>query len=155
MDLILLAMHDFDVILGMDWLSSNHAVVDCFAKCVIFRILGQEEERKVKLLSVISALQAKCMLRKGCIGFLAYVIDSKAKEEKLEDIPIVKEFSDMFPEDLPSLPPSLVEFLSPVRFLKPREKPKNVSEIRSFLGLASYYRRFIVGFSKMYMPLTL
>ncbi|GMY21279.1 Transposon Ty3-G Gag-Pol polyprotein [Fagus crenata] len=107
---VISAMHDFDVILGMDWLSSNHAVVDCFAKCVIFRILGQPEfyfegERKVKLLSVISALQAKCMLRKGCIGFLAYVIDSKAKEEKLEDIPIVKEFSDVFPEDLPSLPP--------------------------------------------------
>jgi hypothetical protein len=40
-DLILLDMHDFDVILGMDWLSTHHAVVDCFAKRVIFRIPRQ------------------------------------------------------------------------------------------------------------------
>ncbi len=53
---------------------------------------------------MISALRAKCMLQKRCIGFLAYVIDSNAKEENLEDIPIVKEFPDVFPEDLPSLP---------------------------------------------------
>jgi hypothetical protein len=32
--------------------------------------------------------------------------------------------------------------------------PKNVSEIRSFLGLAGYYRRFIEGFSKVVKPLT-
>jgi hypothetical protein len=44
------------------------------------------------------------MLQKRCMGFLAYVIDSNAKEENLEDIPIVKEFPDVFPEDLPSLP---------------------------------------------------
>jgi hypothetical protein len=32
--------------------------------------------------------------------------------------------------------------------------PKNVPEIRSFLGLAGYYRRFIEGFSKIVKPLT-
>ena len=35
------------------------------------------------------------------------------------------------------------------------ETPKSVTEIRSFLGLASYYRRFIEGFSKLALPLTL
>ena len=34
------------------------------------------------------------------------------------------------------------------------ETPKSVTEIRSFLGLASYYRRFIEGFSKLALPLT-
>uniref|UniRef100_A0A151UFL5 Retrovirus-related Pol polyprotein from transposon 17.6 n=1 Tax=Cajanus cajan TaxID=3821 RepID=A0A151UFL5_CAJCA len=34
------------------------------------------------------------------------------------------------------------------------ETPKSVSEIRSFLGLAGYYRRFIEGFSKLALPLT-
>lgn len=35
-DLILLDMHDFDVVLGMDWMTDYHALVDCFRKKVIF-----------------------------------------------------------------------------------------------------------------------
>ena len=34
------------------------------------------------------------------------------------------------------------------------EPPKNVMEVRSFLGLASYYWRFVEGFSKLAMPMT-
>ena len=34
------------------------------------------------------------------------------------------------------------------------EPSKNVMEVRSFLGLASYYRRFVDGFSKLAMPMT-
>ena len=34
------------------------------------------------------------------------------------------------------------------------EQPKNITEIRSFLGLADYYRKFIEGFSKLALPLT-
>jgi hypothetical protein len=34
------------------------------------------------------------------------------------------------------------------------ERPKNVTEIRSFLGLAGYYRRFIEGFSIIAIPMT-
>ncbi|XP_050897070.1 uncharacterized mitochondrial protein AtMg00860-like [Lathyrus oleraceus] len=34
------------------------------------------------------------------------------------------------------------------------ERPKNASEVRSFLGLADYYRRFIKGFSQLALPMT-
>ena len=108
-DVILLHMHDFDAILGMDWLSTYHAVVECFEKHVIFHIPGQSKfyfkgDRKVKPWSVISALQATNMLKKGCIGFLTYMINSEATNEKLEDISIVKELPNIFLEELPSLP---------------------------------------------------
>ena len=42
-DLVLLDLQDFDVILGMDWLASYHASVDCFRKRVTFSIPGQPE----------------------------------------------------------------------------------------------------------------
>ena len=35
-----------------------------------------------------------------------------------------------------------------------REPPKNVTEVRSFLGLVGYYQRFVEGFSKLAMPMT-
>ena len=34
------------------------------------------------------------------------------------------------------------------------ETPKSVKDVRSFLGLAGYYRRFIEGFSKLAKPMT-
>ena len=50
------------------------------------------------------------MLRKGCQGFLTYVVNEE-NDLKLEDIPIVKDYSDVFPNDLLGLPPEReVEF---------------------------------------------
>ena len=46
------------------------------------------------------------MLAKGCQGILAYVLDTKIKVPDLEEIPVVKDFSDIFPEELPRLPPN-------------------------------------------------
>uniref|UniRef100_A0A2N9IPW9 Reverse transcriptase n=1 Tax=Fagus sylvatica TaxID=28930 RepID=A0A2N9IPW9_FAGSY len=105
-DLVLLEMHDFDVILGMNWLAAYHASVDCFEK---------------------GALRANRLLRKGCRGFLASVVNLQKKELEIEDIPIVQEFSDVFPEDLPGLPPDReVEFSidlvpAPVLFVKKKD----------------------------------
>ena len=115
-DLVLLKMLDFDVILGMDWLSFQHGWVDCFKKRVIFCRPDQPEmcfegERKVKPLQIVSNIQAKRILRRDVVGYLAYVIDTEASEVKLEDIPVVREFLDVFPKELPGLPPDReVEF---------------------------------------------
>ncbi|KAH9778034.1 Endonuclease [Citrus sinensis] len=51
------------------------------------------------------------MLKKGCEGFLAYIVADHPDGACLEDIPIVREFIDVFPEDLPGLLPDReVEF---------------------------------------------
>ncbi|RVW16032.1 Transposon Tf2-12 polyprotein [Vitis vinifera] len=114
-DLVLLDLQDFDVILGMDWLASYHASVDCFEKKVTFSIPGQpkfsfEGKHVDRPLRMISALRASSLLKKGCQGFLASVMSNES-DLKLEDIPIVREYSDVFLEDLPGLPPEReVEF---------------------------------------------
>ena len=43
MDLVILDISDYEVILGMDWLSKYHATIDCKKKIVMFRPPGQEE----------------------------------------------------------------------------------------------------------------
>lgn len=53
----------------------------------------------------LTIVQAKKLLRKGCESFLAYVVDSEKESPGMEDIPVVKEFLDVFPDELPGLPP--------------------------------------------------
>ena len=45
------------------------------------------------------------LLLKGCESYLAHVVDTSVTEVKLENVFVVCEFSDIFPEDLPGLPP--------------------------------------------------
>ena len=70
-DLIELSFREFDVILGMDWLSRHQVVVDCRMKRVTLRTLSGEEvtfigERLNHLSNVISAATARTIVRKGC-----------------------------------------------------------------------------------------
>ena len=53
---------------------------------------------------VISALRAKRLLQKGCQEYLAHVVDIRKEVLKLDDIPVVREFPDVFPEDLSGIP---------------------------------------------------
>ena len=55
--------------------------------------------------NVISVMQARRLLRKGCEAFLALVLNSKRGQVDVEKIPVVKEFPDVFPEELPGIPP--------------------------------------------------
>jgi hypothetical protein len=48
---------------------------------------------------------AQKLLRNGCMGYLAYILNSDDEGPQLKDIPMVKEFPDVFPEELPRLPP--------------------------------------------------
>ena len=109
-DLIALPFHEFDLILGMDWLSKHRAIIECDKKTMVLKCSDQSKVtvhgiRFSPLSNVISTMQAHRFLRKGYEAFLALVLDSKRGHVKLENIQVVKEFPDMFPEELLGLPP--------------------------------------------------
>ena len=96
-----LEMHDFDMILGMDWLDRHFALLDCRRKRVIFRKPGKKEivyqcprNRASKM--IVSALRATRLLSQGCTGFLACIVLEKGSEKTVADIRVVQEFPDVF-----------------------------------------------------------
>ncbi|GJR95473.1 putative reverse transcriptase domain-containing protein [Tanacetum coccineum] len=287
-DLMPVPLGSFDAIIGMDWLTKHHGVIIYDEKIVrvpfgremlIFQGNGNNQKKESRL-NIISCTKAQEYLSKGCDVFLAHITtkeaEDKSEEKRLEDVPIVRDFPEVFPEDLPGIPPTRqVEFQidlvpgaapvarapyrlapsemkelaeqlqelsdkgfirpssslwgAPVLFVKKKDEsfrmcidyrdlnklteeheehlklilellkkeelyakfskcefwipkvqflghvidskgihvdpakiesikdwasPKNATEIRQFLGLAGYYRRFIEGFSKIAKPMT-
>ncbi|GJX39845.1 putative reverse transcriptase domain-containing protein [Tanacetum coccineum] len=100
-DLMPIKLGSFDVIIGMDWLSKYHARIICDEK--VIHILIDDETLIIR----------------------AQVMEKKLDEKQLEYIPVVREFLEVFPEDLPGLPPiRQVEFQIN---LIPGEAPKDGS----------------------------
>ena len=50
-------------------------------------------------------MQTKRLLRQGCEAYLAYVVDTERKIPNIKEVEVVDEFEDVFPNDLPGLPP--------------------------------------------------
>ncbi|GKA84225.1 putative reverse transcriptase domain-containing protein, partial [Tanacetum coccineum] len=78
-DLMPIKLGSFDVVIGMDWLSKYHARIICDEKVVHIPINGKT--------------------------LIIQVMEKKSDEKRLEDIPIIKEFLEVFSEDLPGKPP--------------------------------------------------
>ena len=90
-NLIPLEMAYFDVILRMDWLSNHQASMDYFTKKIRFEKPGCLElefvgNRKILPTCVILALEAKRLLHKGCVAYLADVIDKSTLKINLENV---------------------------------------------------------------------
>nr|GFB42039.1 putative reverse transcriptase domain-containing protein [Tanacetum cinerariifolium] len=253
----------------MDWLAKYQAVIACAEKIVripwgnetlIIHGDGSNQGNTTRL-SIISSTKTEKYVKKGFPIFLAHIttkeVEDKSEKKQLKDVPIVQNFPEVFPEDLPGLPLTrpvefqidLVPAAAPVVmpfgltnapavfmdlmnwvckpyldkfvivfiddiliYLKDEKKheehlkailellkkeklyakfskcefwipkvqflghvidsqgihvdpakiesvrdwasPKSPTEIRQFLGLAGYYRRFIEGFSKITKPMT-
>ncbi|XP_075499832.1 uncharacterized protein LOC142538390 [Primulina tabacum] len=217
-NLIKVDMSDFDCIMGMDTLSNYRATIDCFHGVVRFRpyygskwnFYGSDSQSRIPL---VSAMEMFRILSTGNEGFMIYAVDAtQGKRFEFSDIPIAKEFSDVFPDEIPGFPPQReidfsIELLSgtnpisrapyrltPAELKELKEQlqdllekgyirpivflghvisaqgvsvdpskveavinwptPTNISDIRSFLGLAGYFRRFIEGFSIIARPMT-
>ncbi|GJT94932.1 putative reverse transcriptase domain-containing protein [Tanacetum coccineum] len=110
-NLMPLELGSFDVIIGMDWLSMYHAIIDCAEKIVRHHV------------------------------FLAHVItkktEDKSGEKRLEDVPIVRDFPKVFSKDLSGLSPTReVEFqidlmfdAAPVARVRYRLAPSEMKEL--------------------------
>ncbi|KAA0041494.1 DNA/RNA polymerases superfamily protein [Cucumis melo var. makuwa] len=108
-DLLPLELQRLDVILGIDFLFAHYASMDCHRKEVVFRKPGFAKVffrgmRKVISRSLISVLKAEKLLRKGCTTFLAHIVVVQREKLKPEDVPVVKEFLDVFLDDLSGFP---------------------------------------------------
>ncbi|GKC90443.1 putative reverse transcriptase domain-containing protein [Tanacetum coccineum] len=125
-DLLPFGHGSFDVIVGMDWLSRHKAKIVCHEKVVriplphgeILRVLGEKPEEKVR-----------------------YLMSAKTEEQKLKDIVIVRNFPEVFPDDILGLPPSrdfkfhidLIPGAMPVMKSPYRLAPSKMEELSSQL----------------------
>lgn len=93
-DLMPLQLRDFDVILGMNWLSTHRAQVGYFSKTVTLHGIDGKwvvfrGERNIILSCIISVMTAQKLSRKGCPTYLANVSESKEKKIELKYVPIL------------------------------------------------------------------
>ncbi|GKC96329.1 reverse transcriptase domain-containing protein [Tanacetum coccineum] len=115
-DLMPIKLGSFDIIIGMDWLSKYHARIICDEKVVYIPINDET--------LIIRVMEKK-----------------KSDEKRLEDIPVVKEFPEVFPEDLPGLPPvrqvefqiDLIPGATPVARAPYRLAPSEMQELSNQL----------------------
>nr|GEZ71395.1 reverse transcriptase domain-containing protein [Tanacetum cinerariifolium] len=115
-DLMPVELGSFDAIIGMDWLAKYQAVIVCAEKIVRipwgnkFLIIhgdGSNQGNETRL-SIISCTKTEKYMKKGFPIFLAHVttkeVEDKSEKKQLEDVPIVRNFPEVFPEELPGLP---------------------------------------------------
>ncbi|GJW25649.1 putative reverse transcriptase domain-containing protein [Tanacetum coccineum] len=163
-------MGSFDVIIGMDWLAKYHAVIVCDEKLVrvpfgdktlIFHGDGSNNGHERKTSRRRSDLR-EVLIVKDCpenkqehAEHLKLILELLKKEQlyakfsKCEFwIPKVQFLGHVIDSQGIHVDPAKIESV------KDWASPKSATEIRQFLGLAGYYRRFIEGFSKIAKPMT-
>eukprot|EP00253_Pinus_taeda_P012199 PITA_12199 len=111
-DLNVLPLGSYDILIGMDWLEKHWSLVNCKTKTIYYKDdLGQQQELQgikhpVQIRPITASQLAKC-LRKKCQIYTIQVgyANQKDKISALDGIPVVQEFVDVFPEEVPGLPP--------------------------------------------------
>ncbi|GJT85038.1 putative nucleotidyltransferase, ribonuclease H [Tanacetum coccineum] len=135
----------FDVIIGMEWLSQHNAKLICGEKVVHITIDNEtlviRGDRSGTRLNIISCVKTQKYIKRGCCTFLSYITEKKSEEKRLKDVPIVCDFPEVFPEDLPGLPPprqvefqiELVPGAAPVARAPYRLAPSEMQELSNQL----------------------
>ncbi|GJS74106.1 putative reverse transcriptase domain-containing protein [Tanacetum coccineum] len=114
-DLLPIELGSFDVIVEIDWMAEHRTKVVCYKKYIrvpygndILIIQGKRNEVKNESkLEVISSIRTQGYIDKGCQVFLVQMMkkdETEASEKRIEGVPVVKDFPEVFPEELPRLP---------------------------------------------------
>ncbi|GJY83500.1 putative reverse transcriptase domain-containing protein [Tanacetum coccineum] len=148
-DLMPVELGSIDVIIGMDWLAKYQAIIVCAEKIIcipwgnetlIVRGDGSDRGNETRL-NIISCTKSQKYMLKGCPIFLAHVTtketEDKSEKKRLEDVPIVRNFPELFPEDLSGLPPTrqvefqidLIPGAAPVARAPYRLAPSEIKEL--------------------------
>ncbi|KAD5507837.1 hypothetical protein E3N88_15540 [Mikania micrantha] len=108
-NLLPIELGSFDVVVGMDWPSDNQVEVVCQNKVIriplpdgnTLIVQGKQAGRK---LGIISCMQTEKCLWKGCQAFLAHMTENSSPQKRIKDIDVVKDFPEVFPDDISGLP---------------------------------------------------
>ncbi|GAU36214.1 hypothetical protein TSUD_363690 [Trifolium subterraneum] len=134
MDLVCIPLSGIDVIFGMNWLVFNQVHINCCEKTVIF-------PKSEGSLSLMNGEEVKEYLNDHGELFMVFGSLKLEGEVKLEEIPVVSEFSDVFPEDISDLPPErevefsidLVPGTSPISMAPYRMSASELNELKKQL----------------------
>ncbi|GJX76117.1 putative reverse transcriptase domain-containing protein [Tanacetum coccineum] len=136
------AVKDVDQAQGPNVVTAdNDAVIICGKKEVHIpiknRTLVVKGDSNSSRLKVISCIKARKYIERGCHLFLAHVTEKEKSEKRLEDVPVIRDFPEVFPDDLPGLPPprqvefkiDLVPGAAPVARAPYRLAPSEMKEL--------------------------
>src|SRR3954463_3136943 len=134
-DLVCLPLEQLDVILGMNWLEFNRVYINCFDKTVIFPEIGVKEDL------FLSAKQVGESVQDGAELFMLLATLDVHERRTIDELPIVCDFAEVFPEDVSDLPPErevefsidLVPGTSPVSMAPYRMSASELNELKSQL----------------------
>ena len=138
MNLFCLPLVGLEVILGMDWLSENHILLDCHRKTIVF---GDPVDPSPSNSEFLNASKVDACLKEGDFGYMVLFCLSGEEELKVEELAVVCEFPEVFPDDIPGLPPPReVEFsielmpgTGPISIAPYRMSPLELSELKKQL----------------------
>ncbi|XP_058725792.1 uncharacterized protein LOC131597093, partial [Vicia villosa] len=134
-DLVCLPLEQLDVILGMNWLEFNRVYINCFDKTVIFPEISVKEDL------FLSAKQVGESVQDGAELFMLLATLDVHEKRTIDELPIVCDFAEVFPEDVSDLPPErevefsidLVPGTSPVSMAPYRMSASELKELKSQL----------------------
>ncbi|XP_027348017.1 uncharacterized protein LOC113859442 [Abrus precatorius] len=125
-------MSGLDVILGIGWLTTNHVVIDCAQRRLIF-------PEQQGLQEMIPTCQVEAALDEGASCFILLAVMDVKQEQELQSVPVVRDFSEIIPDDVLGVPPTkkiefgidLVPRAEPVLVAPNRMVSKELMELKN------------------------